>query len=388
MADVALTALTVSAALAVGMVMALLGHLKLALARRPDQADSRVRNLLFLLNFLLIPLILLAGLLVDSWGVQAMLITGSVLLALAFLALSARLNYTRTLIAVAVAALGAAALHVAAVVQLPRGLFGMSEVAASLQLGMVFVGLGALVMPPLFDLLDGLLGFRRTMAVLAFLFLLPAFLTLLPPADDIHQAQGLAGLGDLFTDAGVIVAGFVFFVYAPLEAFVSVWVTTYLDSLGQPERKSRWLAGFWVAMLGSRFLFAIVLHLSTFGDNYLASFLILPAAFSAVILGNMSATIRHHRAVWGLVLLGLCLGPVYPMLLGILLNMRSVTPVPGSAYALLFTFGSVGSLLLSPLVRLSAGRNTIQAALRIPLLIALVLTAATLMFALLAGRGP
>src|SRR5262249_4560710 len=128
MPDVALTALTVSCALAAGGVMALLGSVKLALARRPEHGDARVRRLLTLLNLLLIPLVIASGMAVDGWGVQACVIAGSVTLALAFLALSAGLTYERTLLAVLAAAFGAALLHVATIVQVPRGLFGFSEV--------------------------------------------------------------------------------------------------------------------------------------------------------------------------------------------------------------------------------------------------------------------
>ena len=79
--------MTVTSALLVGLVLALLGNLKLALARRPEQTRRSVGRYLTLLNLLLVPLILLAGVLVDLVGVRAMLVTGSVLLALAFISL-------------------------------------------------------------------------------------------------------------------------------------------------------------------------------------------------------------------------------------------------------------------------------------------------------------
>ncbi len=389
MPDVALTALTVSCALAAGGVMALLGSVKLALARRPEHGDARVRRLLTLLNVLLVPLVIVSGLAVDGWGVQACAIAGSVTLALAFLALSAGLTYERTLLAVLAAACGAALLHVATVVQIPRGLFGFSEVAASFQLGLLFFGLGALLIPPLVDLLLGAVGHRRTMALLAFLFLTPAFLAAVAPSEPAH---GVAHVLDLTTNPRVLVAGVVFFFYAPLEAFVGVWVTTYLANVGEGPKQSRWLGWFWAAMLFSRLVFAVVLHVAELHDRYLPPFMILPALLAAVVLGNMAGTPRHEKALTGLIALGLFLGPVYPMLLGILFKIRqeelqlyNQPDLFGTAYALLFVFGSVGSLVLSPLVQLSARRQTIQAALRIPLFIALVLTAATLVFALLAG---
>lgn len=382
MSDAPLTALTISCALAVGLVMALLGTVKLALARRPDQADVRVRRLLWLLNLLLIPIVIAAGLLVDELGVKQLLIGGSVVLALAFLALSAGLNYNQTIWAVGAAAMGAAALHVATIVLLPLGLFGQSEVAASFQLGMVFFALGALILPPLFDLLMTGLGRRRTMALLAFLFLMPAFLAALVP--NLPAAKGLVHLPDLFTDPAVLMAGAVFFLYAPVEAFISVWTTAYLGG-GDTREQSRALAGFWGAMLVSRLIFALILYWADLRDGYPAVFLVVPAILSAIILGNLSGMTGPHKAFRGLIMLGLFLGPVFPMLLAMLFKMGMVEEVQGSAYALLYVFGSMGSLALSPLVRLSVSRATIQAALRIPVVLALALAATTLLFALLAS---
>jgi MFS family permease len=388
MTDVALAFLTLASCLVVGLMMALLGNLKLSLARRPNQADTHVRNLLTYLNLALLPLVLLAGLLVDQWGVKALIITGSLILALAVFALSAGLTYQRTIVAVLAASFGAAALQAGTFVLMATGL--LSEVAASYLIGLVFVGLGALLTPPLHDLLHHMLGHKRAMAILALFCLAPAFLAAMVT---LPVPTGLHHLADLFLNARVLMAGVVFFVYAPLEAFVSVWVTTYLGNQGEETKQSRWLAMFWCSMLASRLLFAVILHLANWGDNYLGPFLILPALLSAVILGNMSGTPREERALTGLILLGFCLGPVFPMLLGILFKLRTEEAIMyeqsdlyGTAYALLFVFGSVGSMILSPLVQLSAARRSIQAALRIPLFIALVLTAATLMFALLASR--
>src|SRR5262249_1069551 len=96
----AVTTMTVTAAAAVGRGLPLVGNLKLVPARRPERADAEVRKLLSLLNLALVPLMLVSGLLVDAWGVRPVLIAGSMILALAFLGLSARPAYDRTLFAV------------------------------------------------------------------------------------------------------------------------------------------------------------------------------------------------------------------------------------------------------------------------------------------------
>lgn len=384
MLHVMVTVLTVSSAIAVGMVMALLGNLKLALARRPEQDESRIRHLLILLNLSFIPLMILAGVLVDRFGVRSMMICGSVVLSLAFLALSAGADYSRTLFAVVTAAFGAGCLHVATMVQLPLGIFGVSEVAASLQMGLVFVALGGLIAPPLLDILLETIGFQRTMAALALLFLLPAFLAAATQGDDAFPAlHGLSRLEAMLLDPNILMAGLVFAVYAPLEAFISVWTATYLENIHQSRFQSSWLALFWSAVVMSRLLWAVVLHAFDLRNSYMAPFLVVPAITSAIILGNMTGTTRVLYARIGLFLLGFFLGPLFPMLLGTLFTRHEVDGLHGTAYATLFAFGSIGSLALSPLVHHSVNQRRLSLALRIPLLIALALSATTLMFALL-----
>jgi MFS family permease len=80
-------------------------------------------------------------------------------------------------------------------------------------------------------------------------------------------------------------------------------------------------------------------------------------------------------------LLGVLLGPVLPTLLGVL--FRQTAPAEqGLAYGLIFTAGSLGSLLLSPLIALRT-RPPLQAALRLPIFLALLLMAVALVLGLM-----
>jgi hypothetical protein len=383
------TALTIGGSLTFGMALALLGHLKLALSRRPEHAIGRIDLLLSLLNLALIPMIFAAGLLVDFWGTRYTIILGSVLMTLAFLALSAGTHYVRSLLAVTVAAFGAAAVGTSSLVLMPRGLFGAHESTASLLLGLVLVALGALLTPPLVDLLTRAAGFRRTMATIALVMLVPAFLAALPARGELAVEAHPDKLPSLLQDHAIWLAGAVFFCYAPLEAFVSVWTTTLLQSVGEPRRQVRWLAGFWIAFLLSRLGMAFLEHTGYMRDDWSAWLLFGFALLSAVVIGNLAGAFRVHQAATGLVILGLFMGPLLPFLAGMvfrLVDAEGAGRMPGTAFGMLYACGSLGSLLLSPLVRLSASARTFQAALRIPLFMAMILAAATLVFVLTEGR--
>jgi hypothetical protein len=378
----AVTALTISGSLTFGMVLALLGYLKLTLARHPQQATRRIDLLLSLLNLALIPLTIAAGVLVDFWGVRHTIITGSILLSLAFLALSAGAAYRRTLVYVAVAAFGASAVGTASLVLMPQGLFGTHETTASLQLGLVLVALGALLMQPLLDILVRSVGFRLTMLFVALVSLAPAFLAALPDRGTFPARGTIDALSGLLQDGGVWMAGLVFFCYAPLEAFVSVWTTNYLSNTGQSQRQVRWLAGFWCAFLLSRLLVAFIEHAGYLRDDWSGWFLFASAMLSTVTLGNMAGAIRPAHGGKGLILLGFFLGPLFPLLAGMLFRMSQTQDLTGTAFGVLQACGILGSLALAPLVRVSARARTIQGALVIPLVIAGVLTAAILLFGL------
>src|SRR5262245_23809285 len=126
------TVVTVLAALCCGLLLGLLGNLKLALSRRPEQVGQRVRWWLGALNLLLLPLLLGCGLLTDAWGPRPVLIAGSVALTLAFLALTAGPDFRRGLLATLAAAAGGSGLLVGLVVLLPHGLFAEREACSSL----------------------------------------------------------------------------------------------------------------------------------------------------------------------------------------------------------------------------------------------------------------
>jgi fucose permease len=288
-----------------------------------------------------------------------------------------------TAVAVLLAALGGAALSTGSTVLMPQAFFGPLEATASVNLGNVFFALGALLTPPLVDVLSRSLGLKRTLALLAFVCMLPAFPAALASGESL-ELPGRAGQAAFLPGQEYVwLAGLVFFFYAPLEAAVAIWTTTYLTELGHPERRAAWLlSGFWTAFLVSRLLTAAAQHADILPARFDTWLLVLPPLAAAVVLGNLAGTAHRRTPGAGLLLLGFLLGPIFPTLVGILL--RRYPEEPGMAYGLVFALGSAGSLTLGPLFNRRAARGTVQGALRIPMILALVLTGAALVFSLAA----
>jgi fucose permease len=390
----ALTAVTISGALVIGMVLALLGSIKLELARQLKLGEGRISGLLAALNLALIPMMLLSGYLIDHWGPRAVLILGSMLTAGAIFSMSLAPTYRRAFGAVLLIGAGVAAVSVTTVVLMPLAFVPdhttpkKDYLSTALNLGHVFIALGALVTPVLADLLLRWLQYRRTVSFLAFLCLVPAFLCILPAFGDAVTAKEgelTASARSIFDEGRIwhlLLACAVFFFYAPLEGAVSIWSTTYLTQLGHSEhRAALFLSAFWTAFMSSRLLVAW-LRLPNGVDPWLIA---IPALLTAVSLGNLAGTASRSGARNGLILLGFLLGPILPTLLGIV--FREFEHERGLAYGILFAIGSAGSLMAAPLVGLRIRSTNAQTALRIPMLIALVLTVVAVAFALVVRTG-
>jgi fucose permease len=376
----AVTAAAIGGAFVCGLALALLGSLKLALARQGQVAEGRVRSLFAALNLALVPMMLLAGVVIDRWGPRGVILASSVLLALGLLALSVRPAPGRAFAALLVAGLGGAGLSIATTVLMPRAFFP-AEPAASVNLGMVFFALGALVAPAGTDVLLRLMGERKAIVFLAFVCLLPAFPAAVADAGTADAAPAAEAFGELLGREGVWLAGLVFFFYAPLEAAVAVWTTAFLTHQGRTQRPAGWLAAFWSMFLLARLLTALAQHAFVLPMSVDGWVLVLPPLLAAVALGNLAGTPHPGAARFGLLILGLLLGPVLPTLLGIVLYTFPPEQ-QGTACGLLYALGSLGSLALSPLFPLSTAGPSLRVALRIPLFLALALTAAALVFRL------
>lgn len=174
-------AITISSAFVFGMVLALVGSLKLALAKRLSIGEGRVGGLLSALHLAFIPTMPLAGLLIDQSDVRVVLIAGCVLTAFGLYLLTVCATYQAALASILLIGVGAACVSTACVVLMPAFFaWDRSKIAAAVNIGMAFFALGSLVTPTLVDLLlrtYDLERFQRTLIFLAILCLTPAVVT-------------------------------------------------------------------------------------------------------------------------------------------------------------------------------------------------------------------
>jgi fucose permease len=379
-------AVTITGAFVFGMVLALVGSLKLALAKRLDIGEARVGGLLSALHLAFIPMMPLAGLLIDRIDVRIVLIAGCVLTAVGFYMLTVRATYNAALAALLLVGVGAALVSTACVVLMPSFFdWDQKKTAAAINVGMVFFALGSLVTPTLVDVLLRTYDrarFQRTLICLAVLCLVPAVVaaTQWKAAGQYQLKTSTAQLSALLGDARLWLAGFVFFLYGPLEFAVGTWATTYLLEHGYTDRRAaHLLSGFWLMFLAGRVLAAFLQDQNVLKDGSDAVLIPVLGLAAAVVLGNLISAPAHQKTGLGLLALGLILGPVFPTLVGMVLRFgpspRETYEMPGTAYGAMFAIGSLGGLILAPLIGLYARGRSVQVAWRIPLALGLLMSA-------------
>jgi hypothetical protein len=386
----AVTTLAICGAVVAGMALALLGRFKLALARRLDVGDPLVHLPLMGLYVAAIPLTIIGGFLVDRWGVRPVMILGSVALALSLLGLGAPLNRLRAAGAFLIATFGVGALAAGSIVLMPRAFFGVGEAAASLQVGTVFFAMGGLFAPTLCDILLDAIGPRRSLAVLAFLALFPAFAAALPTRDQLYlEGTSAPALLGILTDSDLMLAGLVLFFYAPLEAAVSIWTAAHLDQPENGRTAGGLLILFWIGFLAARLVVGVVEHAGWIGDGRAGSLLVLPALLAAVLLGNLSGAGPRGGVRTAMIFLGVALGPIFPTLLAMSFRLPGPDQAggTGTSYGLLFAAGAAGSGILAPVLSRAVRAERVQLSWRVPIFLALALTVVALAFILVTGRA-
>jgi len=370
--------LTQIAALAVaGMCHALLGSVKVSLARKLDLDEERVGGLVSVFGFTVIPTVLAAGFLVDALGEQAVLSGGFVLLIISLVLLAMLRSYGAALAAVLVLGIGWSAVVNVLNVTSPPAFLPLEEtktrMSYAMNMGDFIFGMGAFLTPIAVALLIPRIRLERTFLVLASLAVAPLLLglgvnweRLVFPATETVAG----GLVILLSDPIVWLSCLAFFFHVPIEASVAAWATTLMTDKGVNERSAATLLSvFWLTFTGSRLLTALTLPQG--GDVILVT--TLSALCIAFTLG-----IAFSRSAWMtcamVVAAGLILGPIFPTLIAILLS-HVMEPLRGRAVGLFFCVGGIGWTLIPVLIGAYAKRTSVQRAFLLATGCAAMLTA-------------
>jgi fucose permease len=374
-----LVPVAIAGALVSGGLLAAPAGLRKALGERLGASDQRLALLQTAQHASLIPLLPLAGVLIDHMGAEHGVIAGSLLAALGFALLVARAEFATVATAFLVLGAAAACLSTATAVLLSLTYFP-EKPAAGLNLGYVFVGLGAVIAPRAVEALLQRGGWRRGVLLISLIGALPALVALLTPWPRLVVGPA-SETARAFEDPILWVGGLVGLLIVPLEAALATWAATNLEALGYRPRTAGWLlAGFWVALLGGRLLSAVALGSVGWSAAKEAWLLCALGLALAIALGNLSGAVGRTGIGLGLLCVGLFCGPIYPTLLGVLLSRHA--DEPATAFATVQALGALGILTMTPISAYFGRHATVQHALRVPLVAGLLVSAAGLVISL------
>lgn len=382
------------AALAVaGMCHALLGSIKVPLARRLRIHETRVGGLVSVFGFTLIPMVIAAGFLVDSIGKQSVLAAGFVLLMVSLVMLATSRTYYFALLAVLLLGTGWSALVNVLNVTSPHAFRPAGDIperlanAYAMNLGDFIFGMGAFVMPILIIVLIRRIGFKAALLIIATLGLVPLALGFGVNWEplDLKEVETVAnGLRILLSNRIVWICCAAFFFHVPVEAAVATWATTLMTDKGVREgRASTLLSAFWLTFTGSRLVAALCLlgSFSLFGFELewkvpegTDAVLVLTMAGCCILVTLGIVFSRRAGMICTMVLLaGLILGPIFPTLIAILLS-HVPKGLHGRAVGLFFCIGGIGWTVIPMAIGAYAERTTVQQAFLITTVSATMLT--------------
>src|SRR5262249_18299166 len=232
---------------------------------------------------------------------------------------------------------------------------GVVEWAASINLGFIAVGLGALLMPALCELLLARFGFRQCLLLFAFLSLLPATFAVFIAKSELELPNPVEATpsSSILGDPVLWLAILVMILYYPLEGSLDSWVKSYLANLGYSETNiARWHVAFWGAFLAARLGAGLYLD-----ARYEAWVIFVLVLVSAITLGNLAGA-YGQKSYRELLLVGVWLGAILPTFLGVVLAQFPHNR--GTALGIMFSVGTLSSLLVQPLLARLAHGHSVQ----------------------------
>ena len=168
--------MTIASLLVTGMGVAILGSVKVPLARRLKIDEARIGGLVSVFGFIMSPVIFAAGFLTDLVGKQSVLMAGSITMAISLVLLAQSRHYWLGFLAVILSSAGWSALVNVNNALIPVAFTG--SMAYANNLANVFFGMGAFLTPLGVALLLRRASFSTALSILAALASVPAALAL------------------------------------------------------------------------------------------------------------------------------------------------------------------------------------------------------------------
>jgi MFS family permease len=374
-----LVASAVTGGLVIGFIPALVDSVRAPLRQQMKGSAESVDRILALFYLCWLPAMPLAGWLLDHARNKEILFFGLLGCGLGTTWLG--LAGTPRSLVTSVIVLGAAYSTVAV-----AGIRLMSEAlkftthpsrAGALNVGFVFVILGAVAGPGLVNRATRRWGLRQGLLYLSLALVGAAALVFLTPRAPSLELADPTPLSEVVTDVRLWLLGIGILLYFALENCAEVWPEPYLKEIGY---RGRALTGALVVFWGAFTLLRAVTGWlpATGAEAWMLLGLVLASSFT---MGNLVGANEHSSGSVGFWLTGACYGPLLPGLLA--LGMDLFPNLPAVALGMLLALSGLDTLVVRPLMVRLARRSSARTVMRVPTILALIMAAPLLVLALL-----
>jgi FHS family glucose/mannose:H+ symporter-like MFS transporter len=358
-----------------GIMTSFLGATLPELSARLGFDLTRSGTLFSFLYFPQIPMVFLAGPLIDRFGKKPVLVTGFLLSAAALVGMAYAPSYAALGALLVVLGLGGSSAMSASNTLIPD--LYPENPSSAFNLANIFFGVGAVFFPWVVTLMTVRLGLPATLWMIALLVAAVAVGGLLETFPPAHAAGGFdwGEARRVALDPAVIMLAWVLFFYSALEISTAGWIRTYLEKDFQASAKISQilLTSFWVAMMLGR------LAASQVVKRLRGPRLVLGASLVATVgLAIMAIAPSVTVATVGIVICGLAFAPVFPTTAGTASTYFS--KLFGTVFGILMTLALLSGAVVPPLVGYVAQQTTVRASLWLLAAIAVLLVATQAIF--------
>lgn len=356
---------------AFGMIVALLGSIKLKLTPRIGADDAQFGKIVAVLQWTMVAMAIIGGVAIDNFGHRTILVAGIVISALAVVLIGSGKTTSAVMGACVLLGVGGQFVNLGGNTLIPA-LF--QDPSAGSNVGNTFFGLGAFLVPIITATLFQKMEFQKALAVLALVLgvgVIFPLLATLPSA----QAGFSADLAvALLSNVVTWMSALTLFCYIGLEVSMASWVTTYAAELGADNaRASRMLSYFFIAMMISRLTFGLQDKVTGINLTPNGGYVLATAALVAFVAITMMKNAKDLAgASVAVVLAGVVFGPIFPTTVGVTFRHYPQSQW-GTLFGVVFAIGLIGASTIPAWIGSLAKGKSVQAGLNILRVTAIVL---------------
>jgi FHS family Na+ dependent glucose MFS transporter 1 len=329
-----------------GLSMFMLGSIKIKLTEKLGINDAQMGTLFSVYNFSNMICVIIAGLVCDAFGYQAVAVGGFLAGAIALFLLGQAANFGLTIMACLALGIGSMFMNTAGNVLLANPGILFADQVQSGNLGNVFFGVGAFCAPFLTALFFKKMSFGNTLSIVAGILVIPFIIALMATFPEAGGNFSFQAAIALIGQSQIILCALGLMCYIALEVSFAGWITTYMTSLGADESQASQslsyfslaiMAGRLVTALGIGYLFALNVH----GHWFVA----VLALASAIVIFMMKSNNNVGMGNILVVMIGILFAPCFPTIAG-LMFARTPGEVGGTGFAIIFAVGLIGAIFL------------------------------------------